>query len=68
MRGVLATTRCRTSNDDSVVGLLLTVPEFLNNLWRLGTEYRIGLSYRPARLNSLAELVSWNQFLGSLKV
>jgi hypothetical protein len=28
----------------------------------------IGLSYRPARLHSLAELVPWNQFLGSLKV
>jgi hypothetical protein len=28
----------------------------------------IGLSYRPARLHSLAELVPWNLFLGSLKV
>jgi hypothetical protein len=28
----------------------------------------IGLSYRPARLHSLAELVLWNRFLGSLKV
>jgi hypothetical protein len=28
----------------------------------------IGLSYLPARLNSLAELVPWNRFLGSLKV
>ncbi len=28
----------------------------------------IGLSYRPTRLHSLAELVSWNRFLGSLKV
>jgi hypothetical protein len=28
----------------------------------------IGLSYRPARLNSLAELVPWYRFLGSLKV
>jgi hypothetical protein len=28
----------------------------------------IGLSYRPARLHMLAELISWNQFLGSLKV
>ncbi len=27
----------------------------------------IGLSYRPARLHSLAEFVPWNQFLGSLK-
>jgi hypothetical protein len=28
----------------------------------------IGLSYRPAKLHSLAELVPWNRFLGSLKV
>ncbi len=28
----------------------------------------IGLSFRPARLHSLAELVPWNRFLGSLKV
>jgi hypothetical protein len=27
----------------------------------------IGLSYRPARLLSLAELFPWNRFLGSLK-
>ena len=28
----------------------------------------IGLSYRPAKLHSLAELVPWNRFLGFLKV
>ncbi len=28
----------------------------------------IGLSYRPVRLHSLAELVPWNRFLGSLKL
>jgi hypothetical protein len=28
----------------------------------------IGLSYQPARLHSVAELVSWNRFLSSLKV
>ncbi len=28
----------------------------------------IGLSYRLARLHSLAELVPWNRFMGSLKV
>ncbi len=28
----------------------------------------IGLSYRLARLHSLAELVPWNRFLGSVKV
>jgi hypothetical protein len=29
---------------------------------------RIGLSHWPARLHSLAELIPWNRFLGSLKV
>jgi len=36
----------------------------------MGTRNRvgIGLSYRPARLQRLAELIHWNRFLGSLKV
>ncbi len=36
----------------------------------MGARNRVGLgmSYRPARLHSLAELVPWNRFLGSLKV
>jgi hypothetical protein len=36
----------------------------------MGARNRVGirLSYRPARLHSLDELVSWNRFLGSLKV
>ncbi len=36
----------------------------------LGSRNRvgIGLSYRPARLQRLAEQISWNRFLGSLKV
>jgi hypothetical protein len=29
---------------------------------------RIELSYRPARLHRLAELMPWNRFLGSLKL
>jgi hypothetical protein len=35
----------------------------------MGARYRVGIgwSYRPARLHSLAELVPWNKFLGSLK-
>ncbi len=44
---------------------------FLNNLYgRGGARNRIGigLSYRPAKLNRLAELIPWNRFLGSLKV
>jgi hypothetical protein len=28
----------------------------------------VGLSYRPARLNRLAEFIPWNRFLVSLKV
>jgi hypothetical protein len=28
----------------------------------------IGLSYRPARLRRLAELIPWNRFMGSIKV
>jgi hypothetical protein len=36
----------------------------------MGARNRVGieLSYRPARLHSLAELVLWKPFLGSLKV
>jgi hypothetical protein len=44
------------------------VLEFLNNLWGARNRVGIGLSYRPVRLQSLAELVPWNRFLGSLKV
>ncbi len=28
----------------------------------------IGLSYRPARLHRLAEIIPWNRFLGSINV
>ncbi len=36
----------------------------------MGARNRLGkgLSYRPARLCSRAELVPWNRFMGSLKV
>ncbi len=43
-----------------------TVLEFLNNLWRLRVGR--GLSYRPARLHRLLELIPWHRFLCSLKV
>jgi hypothetical protein len=35
----------------------------------MGARNRVGmeLSYRPARLNRLAELILWSRFLGSLK-
>jgi hypothetical protein len=42
--------------------------EFLNNLRGVRNRVGIGLSYRPARLHSLSELVPWNRFLVSLKV
>ncbi len=44
------------------------VLEFLNNLWGPRNRVVIGLSYQPARLNSLAELIHWNRLLGSLNV
>jgi hypothetical protein len=36
----------------------------------MGARNRVGiwLSYRPARLHRLAELIPWNRFLGSLKL
>jgi hypothetical protein len=36
----------------------------------MGARHRlgIGLSYRPARLHRLAELMPWHRFLGSIKV
>ncbi len=46
----------------------LTVLEFLNNLWGARNRVGIGLSYRPARLHRLTKLISWNRFLGYLKV
>jgi hypothetical protein len=42
--------------------------EFQNSLWGARNRVGIGLSYRPARLHRLAELIPWNRFLGSLKV
>jgi hypothetical protein len=42
--------------------------EFLKK--SMGARHRvgIGLSYRPARLHRLAELMPWNRFLGSINV
>ncbi len=40
----------------------------LNNLLGVKNPVGIGLSYRPARLHRLAELVPKNRFLGSLKI
>jgi hypothetical protein len=35
------------------------------SVWGLIPSRNIELSYRPGRLQSLAELVPWNRFLGS---
>jgi hypothetical protein len=50
-------------------------PEFVNHLRSRGIESQPGgpvrqpyLTYRPARLQRLAESIPWNQFLGSLNV
>jgi hypothetical protein len=53
-----------------ISGFSLSSPvlEFLNNLWGARNRVGTGLSYRPVRLQSLAESVPWNRFLGSLKV
>ncbi len=41
--------------------------EFLNNQWGLGrNRVGIGLSYWPARLQTLAKLIPLNRFLGCL--
>ncbi len=45
-----------------------TVSVTLVPLWGASNHAGIGLSYRPARLHRLAELISRNRFLGSLKV
>ncbi len=43
--------------------------EFLKSLWGPGTGGRgIGLSYRPARLHRLGELIPWNQFRGPINI
>ncbi len=48
----------------------LKTPSEAGRFQSMGARNRvgIGLSYRPARLHSLAELVPWNRFLGSFKV
>ncbi len=40
--------------------------EFLNILWGARNRVRIELSYRPAGLQRMAELIPWNRFLGSI--
>ncbi len=44
------------------------VLEFLNNLWGLRTKWELGCRTGPPGYYSMTELVTWNRFLGSLKV
>ena len=44
------------------------LPEIFKQSMGARNRVRTGLSYRPAMLNSLAEYIPWNKFLGSLKV
>jgi hypothetical protein len=52
-------------NDESTVCLEQVLKNYQKHE---GNRVGIRLSYRPARLHSLAELVPRNRFLGSLKV
>jgi hypothetical protein len=52
---------CRATSFDSCAGIF---KQSIGARNRVG----IGLPYRPASLHSLAELVPWNRFLGSLRV
>jgi hypothetical protein len=46
----------------------LTGAGIFKQLLEARNQVGIGLWFRPARLHSLAELASWNRFLGFLKV
>jgi hypothetical protein len=52
----------------SVIILSGTSAGILEQLIGARNRVGVGLSYRPARLQRLAELILWNRFLGSLKV
>jgi hypothetical protein len=54
-----------SSRPSAVTGLLTYDQWYLNNLWGARNRVGIGLSYRPPRLNSLAELVLGSRFLDS---
>ncbi len=47
---------------------LVTCAEIFKQSIAARNQVGIGLSYRPARLHTLAELITWNQFLVFLKV
>jgi hypothetical protein len=51
-------------NEDTIVNTFIRAGIFKKSM---GARHRvgIGLSYRPARLHRLAELMPWNRFLGS---
>jgi hypothetical protein len=53
-----------------ILFVVVNIPEleFSNIQYKGYNRVGIGVSYLPARLHRLAELIYWNQFLGSLKV
>jgi hypothetical protein len=53
--------------EESILGLLRCAGILEQSV---GARNRVGiwLSYRPARLHRMAELIPWNRFLGSLNV
>ncbi len=66
----MRTWKCVRQNN-SLIG-----PNMLRALWAgifkksMGARHRVGiwLSYRPARLHRLSELMPWDRFLGSINV
>jgi hypothetical protein len=63
MRALVARTMLRICTDVDVI-CAGNVKQSMGARNRVG----IGLSYRPARVHGLAELIPLNRFLGSLKV
>ncbi len=57
---------------ESIPGLLKMFTKSRAGIFKqsMGARNRvgIGLSYRPAKLHRLAEILPWNRFLGSIKV
>jgi hypothetical protein len=56
-RGAAERAFCQCSGSELINGAVAPVLEFLNNLWGARNRVGKGLSYRPARLHRLAELI-----------
>jgi hypothetical protein len=67
---VIPSCTCRNEKDDNKLFFIYSIncarifKQSMGAINRVG----IGLTYWPTRLHSLAELIPWNRFLGSLKV